>query len=207
LNWVDLIMAIVLIGFAIRGLMKGFFRELFSLVGLFIGLWVALLKFVPVGEWLQTKLPLTDPLPFHAAFLAIFLGISALAGVCGYLLHKVAKVFFVGWLDAVVGLGFGLIKGVVILTILLFLLAHLPLSRAVATQLRTSTIVGHLELLNPFVAESVQAYKRFGGERLWERLRVPVPSRPPVMGMGAGTGWDRWGRFLAGNCPYDPRLQ
>ena len=179
--------------------MKGFFRELFSLVGLFIGLWVALLKFVPVGEWLQTKVPLTDPLPFHAAFLAIFLGITALAGSCGYLLHKVAKVFFVGWLDAVVGLGFGLIKGVVILTILLFLLAHLPLSRAVATQLRTSTIVGHLELLNPFVAESVQAYKRFGGEHLWERFRVP--SRPPVMGMGAGTWLGPLGTLSRGKLP------
>ncbi len=186
MNWVDLMMAIVLIGFAIRGLMKGFFRELFSLVGLFIGLWVALLKFVLVGEWLQTKLPLTDPLPFHVAFLAIFFGVSALAGVCGYVLHKVVKILFVGWLDAVVGLGFGLIKGVVILTVLLFLLAHLPLSGAVAAQLRTSTVVGHLKWLNPFVEESAQAYKRFGGARLWERLRVPVPNRPPIMAIGAG---------------------
>ncbi len=186
MNWVDLIMAIVLFGFAIRGLMKGFFREMFSLIGLFIGLWVALLKFELVGEWLQTKLPLTDPLPFHVAFLAIFFGVSALASVCGYILHKVAQVFFVGWLDAVVGFGFGLIKGVVILTVLLFLLTHLPLSGTVAAQLRTSAFVGHLEWLNPFVEESVRTYKRFGGARLWERLRVPGPNRPPVMAIGAG---------------------
>ena len=188
LNWVDFILAIILIGFAIRGLIKGFFRELFSLAGLFIGLWVALLNFVPVGEWLQTKLPLTDPLPFHAAFLAIFLGVSVLASTCGYLLHKMAKVLLVGWLDALMGLGFGLVKGVVILTVVLSLLTHLPLSRTVAAQLRTSTVVGHLKSLNPLVGEPVQAYKRFGGGRLWERLRVLEPNRPSAMRVGSG----RW---------------
>ena len=35
LNWVDLIIAVVFLGFAIRGLMRGFLRELLSLVGLF----------------------------------------------------------------------------------------------------------------------------------------------------------------------------
>ena len=73
MNWVDLIIAVVLLGFAIRGLMRGFLRELLSLVGLFLGLWIALLKFVPLGEWVQHKVPLTEPLPFHIAFLAIFL--------------------------------------------------------------------------------------------------------------------------------------
>jgi membrane protein required for colicin V production len=171
-------MAVVLIGFAIRGLMKGFFREVFALVGLFFGLWLALLQFVTAGEWLRSKLPLTDPLPYHVAFLAIFLGVSVVAGMMGFILHKVAKVLWIGWLDAVVGLGFGFVKGVMILTVLLFLVSYLPLSEPVTSQLRTSTIAGHLELINPFVERSVHAYKRLGGERLWERLRVPEPSQP-----------------------------
>ena len=41
-----------------------------------------------------------------------------------------------GWLDAIVGLGFGSVKGVMMLTVLLFLLAHLPLAESVRTQLR-----------------------------------------------------------------------
>jgi membrane protein required for colicin V production len=114
LNWVDLIIAVVLLGFAIRGLMRGFFRELLSLVGLFLGLWIALLKFVPLGEWLQHRLPLTEPLPFHLAFLAIFLSVSIIASLVGYLLHRAAKGLLMGWLDAIVGLGFGCVKGVMI---------------------------------------------------------------------------------------------
>jgi membrane protein required for colicin V production len=155
--------------------MKGFFRELFALVGLFLGLWIALLQFVPVGEWLRTKLPLTDPLPYHVAFLVIFMGVSLMAGGLGFILHKAAKVLLMGWLDASLGLGFGFIKGLMTLTVLLFLIGHLPLSAPVTLQLRTSTVVEYLALLNPFVEQSVQAYKRLGGWRLWPRLGGPEP--------------------------------
>lgn len=181
MNWVDVIIAVVLLGFAVRGFMRGFLRELLSLVGVFLGLWIALLKFVPLGEWVQHQFPLTEPLPFHIAFLAIFLSVASLAGMVGYLLHRVAKGLLMGWLDAIVGLGFGSVKGVMILTMLLFLLAHLPLAASIRTQLRTSPVVEYLELFNPFLERSVQAYRRLGGERLWEQFRAPEANRPPAM--------------------------
>jgi membrane protein required for colicin V production len=184
LNWVDLIIAVVLLGFAIRGLMRGFFRELLSLVGLFLGLWIALLKFVPLGEWLQNRFPLTEPLPFHVAFLAIFLSVSIVASLVGYLLHTAAKGLLMGWLDAIVGLGFGCVKGVMILTVLLFLLTQLPLAESIRAQLQTSAIIDHLESVNPFLERSMQVYKRLGGERLWDRLRVPGANRPLAIGDG-----------------------
>jgi membrane protein required for colicin V production len=187
LNWVDVIIAVVLLGFAVRGLMRGFLRELLSLVGLFLGLWIALLKFVPLGEWVQHKFPLTEPLPFHIAFLAIFLSVASFAGIVGYLLHRVAKGLLMGWLDAVVGMGFGSVKGVMILTVLLFLLAQLPLANSIRTQLRTSTVVEYLELFNPFLERSVQAHRRLGGERLWEQFRAPEAKQPPAMSEGRRT--------------------
>jgi membrane protein required for colicin V production len=188
LNWVDVIIAVVLLGFAIRGLMRGLLREVVSLVGLFLGLWIALLKFVPLGEWVQHKFPLSEPLPFHLAFLAIFLSVASIAGIVGYLLHRVAKGLLMGWLDAIMGLGFGTVKGVMILTVLLFLLAHLPLAESIRTHLRTSTVVKHLELFNPFLARSVQAYRRLGGERLWEQFRAPKANRPPAISEGRRAG-------------------
>jgi uncharacterized membrane protein required for colicin V production len=188
LNWVDVIITVVLLGFAIRGLMRGFLREVLSLVGLFLGLWIALLKFVPLGEWVQHKFPLTEPLPFHLAFLAIFLSVAGVAGIVGYLLHRVAKGLLMGWLDAIMGLGFGTVKGVMILTVLLFLLAHLPLAASIKTPLRTSTVVEYLELFNPFLERSVQAYRRLGGERLWEQFRAPAANRPPMMSEGRRAG-------------------
>jgi membrane protein required for colicin V production len=184
LNWVDVIIAVVLLGFAVRGFMRGFLRELLSLVGLFLGLWIALLKFVPLGEWVQHKFPLTEPLPFHIAFLAVFLSVASFAGIVGYLLHRVAKGLLMGWLDAIVGLGFGSVKGVMILTVLLFLLTQLPLADSIRTQLRTSTVVDYLELFNPFLERSAQAYRRLGKGRLWEQFRAPEANRPPGMSEG-----------------------
>jgi membrane protein required for colicin V production len=188
LNWVDPIIAVVFLGFAIRGLMRGFLRELLSLVGLFLGLWLALLKFIPLGEWLQSRFPLTEPLPFHLAFLVIFLSVSGVAGIVGYVLHRAAKGLLMGWVDAIVGLGFGSIKGVVILTVLLFLLAHLPLAESIRAPLQTSTVVGYLELVNPFLERSVQAYRRLGGEYLWEQRRAPKANWPPAVGEGRTAG-------------------
>lgn len=185
--------AVALSGFAIRGLVRGFLRELLSLVGLFLGLWIALLKFVPLGEWVQHRFPLAEPLPFQLAFLAIFLGVASLAGLVGCLLHRVAKGLLMGWLDALVGLGFGSVKGIMILTVLLFLLAQLPLADSIRTQLRTSRVVAYLELFNPFLERSVQAYRRLGEERLWEQFRAPEANRPPAMseGMRAGNAFRR----------------
>jgi uncharacterized membrane protein required for colicin V production len=188
LNWVDPIIAVVFLGFAIRGLMRGFLRELLSLVGLFLGLWLALLKFIPLGDWLQSRFPLTEPLPFHLAFLVIFLSVSGVAGIVGYVLHRAAKGLLMGWVDAIVGLGFGSIKGVMILTVLLFLLAHLPLAESIRAQLQTSTVVGYLELVNPFLERSVQAYRRLGGERLWEQRGAPKANWPPAVGEGRTAG-------------------
>jgi membrane protein required for colicin V production len=188
LNWVDLTIGITFLGFAVRGFMRGFLREVLSLVGLFLGLWLALLQFVPLGEWLQGRFPLAEPLPFHLAFLLIFLSVSSIAGIVGYWLHRVAKGLLMGWLDAIVGLGFGCIKGVVMLTVLLFLVAHLPLTNSIRTRLRTSTVVGYLELVNPFVERSVQAYRRLGGEHLWEQLRAPGANRPPALDGGRTVG-------------------
>jgi membrane protein required for colicin V production len=188
LNWIDVIIAVALLGFAVRGFMRGFLRELFSLVGLFLGLWIALLKFLPLGEWVQHNFPLTEPLPFHIAFLAIFLSVAILAGIGGYLLHRVAKGLLMGWLDAIVGLGFGSVKGVMIFTVLLFLLAQLPLADSIRAQLRTSAVVDYLERFNPFLERSVQAYRRLGGERLWEQLRAPEANRPPAMSEGRRAG-------------------
>jgi membrane protein required for colicin V production len=187
LNWVDVITALVLLSFALRGLLRGLLREVFSLVGCFLGLWIALLKFVPLGEWVQSKFPLTEPLPFHIAFLAIFLSIASLAGLVGYALHRMAKGLLMGWLNAVMGMGFGCIKGVMLLTVLLFLLAHLPLTASLRAQLQTSAVVAYLELFNPFLERSVQAYRRLGGERLWERLRVPAANWPPAVSEGRRT--------------------
>jgi membrane protein required for colicin V production len=183
-NWVDVTVAAVLVGFAIRGLMRGFLRELLALVGLFLGLWVALLQFVPLGEWLQRQVSLAEPLPFHVAFLAIFFGISLLANIVGFFLQKVAKGLLMGWLDAIVGLGFGAVKGVMILTVLLFLVAYLPLPDGIRAQLRASALVAHLELANPFLERSVQAYKKLGGDRLWEQFRLPGARSPQRLGDG-----------------------
>jgi uncharacterized membrane protein required for colicin V production len=99
----------------------------------------------------------------------------------GHFLHKVAKGLLLGWLDTMSGLGFGIVKGVMILTVLLFLMAYLPLPEVIRTQLQTSTVAAHLELANPFIEQSVQAYKRFGGNRLWERLHIPTESQLPGM--------------------------
>jgi uncharacterized membrane protein required for colicin V production len=180
LNWIDLIMAAVLLSFVIRGLMRGFFRELFSLVGLFLGLWIALLKFIPLGEWLQKRVPLTEPLPFHLAFLAIFLGVSLVASLVGYLLHKTAKGIFIGWLDAVAGLGFGFVKGVMILTVLLFFLLRHSKPPPSQRLLNISTLFfNNLCTLTNSLAENTCG----NGSVRWRRTRFPPWAREGPLGI------------------------
>jgi uncharacterized membrane protein required for colicin V production len=114
--------------------------------------------------------------------------VASLAGLVGYLLHRLARGLLMGWLDAIGGLGFGSVKGIMILTVLLFLMAHLPLTASIKTQLRTSTVVEYLELFNPFLEQSVQAYRRLGGGRLWQQFRMPAANWPPARSEGRSAG-------------------
>ena len=122
----DVVM-ILIMGFClIRGIFRGLIKEISSLVGVLAGYYAAYTYYGYPAKLLSKWLSDTgyiNLLSFFIIFCLVFLTISILGVIIKYLLN----ISFLGWVDRICGAGFGLIKGVLIASILLVALtAFLP---------------------------------------------------------------------------------
>jgi membrane protein required for colicin V production len=126
MSWVDLIIVIVLAASVFGGLSQGFFRSVCSLAGLILGLAMALWNYGRVATMLM---PLVHIWAIADAigFLLIALVVMAIAGIAGAVLHGAVHEMGLGFVDRILGAGFGFVQGVVMITLcILVIVAFFP---------------------------------------------------------------------------------
>jgi membrane protein required for colicin V production len=113
---VDWVIAAIVILAVIGAAKNGFFVEAFSLGGVVLGLLIASWNYQRLMPSLQHAIH-TLAVAETIAFLAIALTIMIAAGLAGRILHRTAHSIGLGWLDRLVGAGFGFLKGCVVVTL------------------------------------------------------------------------------------------
>lgn len=109
----------------IAAFLRGFFREIFSLVGLIAGILLASWYYAPLGVRLASFLPWATAQ--IAAFLLIAILVMVLCGVIGTLISRTAKTIGLGFIDRLLGAIFGLARGCLMgVAILMAAAAFLP---------------------------------------------------------------------------------
>ncbi len=129
MNILDYIIIGLITFLVIKGIFRGFFREISSLAGIIFGLLLANHYHPQMAEALKPYLPLGKSL-LVLSFIAIFLLIIVLSNLLGSLLHYIFKRLFVGWFDRSLGIGFALIKGIIISYLLILILTFFVPSQA-----------------------------------------------------------------------------
>lgn len=105
------IVIIVIIGIGVVwGMMKGFLRQLSSLVGLVVGLLVARALFAEVGEWLAPNLGMSITFAKILAFFMLWIIVPLLFSLFASFLTKALEVVHLGWINRWLGGGLGAIK-------------------------------------------------------------------------------------------------
>lgn len=114
MNVIDIIITIVLIFFAIKGLICGLIKEVAGIAALLIGLFIAvnfsgwLSNFILERNWF-------DPKYIEIiSFTIIFLGVIILVIILSKFLNKFASAISLQWLNKLAGFVFGGIKGALI---------------------------------------------------------------------------------------------
>ena len=153
MNIVDAVLAAVLCVFAARGYVKGLFREVFALLGLAGGLIVSLRYFQQVSLWVESFWPyppfILQGIVFVTLFFVAYIGFNWV----GYLLHRSARVLFLGGFDRLGGLLVGGSKGALILGVgLFFTVSQSWLPPNVRQQLDQASFVEPLYRLGATVA-------------------------------------------------------
>jgi membrane protein required for colicin V production len=104
----------MLVYLIIKGILRGFIREVSSLVGIILGGIVGITYMSQVSEFLEQYVPnATTYLPLVSLAL-IFAGFIILCNLIGWALHLFFKKAFLGWFDRLLGATFAVIKVVFI---------------------------------------------------------------------------------------------
>jgi membrane protein required for colicin V production len=140
-NWLDWILATVIFASVATAVLKGFIRELISLVSVVTGLIIAALGYRLAAVWFE-DLMRAHEIALGAAFLALFLGTLALGALVSLLARKFIKTVHLEWFDRFLGGVFGLARGLAVDSVLLLAM--------VAFGMKTQAIGG--SALAPYVA-------------------------------------------------------
>ncbi|WP_179352890.1 CvpA family protein [Winogradskyella vidalii] len=116
---VDIVLAaLILFGF-IRGLFKGFFVEIASLLALVLGVWGAIHFSYFASEFLEPRVDWNEKTMNIVAFAITFVVIVLAIGLAGKALTKLANFAALGLLNKLAGGVFGALKIGLILSVLL----------------------------------------------------------------------------------------
>ena len=125
-NWLDIIVATLVVAGAFRGYRRGFVREGMALIGLIGGITAA-------GRWQGTASRLIEPfigsgsLSDALAYVLIVLVALGCATVATLAIRKLMRLFLVDWLDAAGGGRFGAAQGAILAGLVLFMLVKFQL--------------------------------------------------------------------------------
>jgi membrane protein required for colicin V production len=136
---IDVVLAVVLALFALRGLFRGFARELFSLLGLIGGVVLAVTRYAAAADMLPPAMP-GELRPF-VAFVILFFAVMLGARLAGALVHRALGIVWLSPLDRVAGALFGAAKGAALVGCLVLLLRYLAPSATLDRALGESVVM------------------------------------------------------------------
>ncbi|MEY4755081.1 MAG: hypothetical protein RJA44_2756 [Pseudomonadota bacterium] len=128
-GWIDVLLLVVLIASMLLGLWRGVAYEVLSLFG-----W--LLAWLLAQAWgpdVALRLPLGSPgsaLRLGAGFLATFVGVLVLWRLITWLVQQLLQASPLAPLDRALGAGFGLLRGLLIVLLVVQLGSLTPLARS-----------------------------------------------------------------------------
>lgn len=112
---IDVVLAVVVGLFAMRGFWRGFAREIFALIGLVGGVAVAGTYYLDAAGMLPPEVPeIARP---AIAFLAIFVAVLLAAKIVGILAQRLLGLVMLSPLDRIGGVLFGAAKGVAVIAL------------------------------------------------------------------------------------------
>lgn len=122
MNWIDLFIVVILILSFIMGFINGLVKEVASLVALILGIWGAIRFSTYTAEKLYDYFDMTGKYVGIIAFLITFGIIVVLIHFIGILADKVVNAVSLGFVNRLLGIVFGVLKSVLIMSVFFVIL-------------------------------------------------------------------------------------
>lgn len=126
--WIDLAIVVVVALSAIIGFFRGFLRETLGLAIWILAFYLAFLLAAPASDYLQRWID-ADSVRLAVAFAIIFIAVLIVGAIANYLLGRLVSQTGLAGTDRVLGIVFGVVRGVVVLIVLVLLAGVTPVPR------------------------------------------------------------------------------
>lgn len=123
-NPLDLVLIAITLGAVFIGIVKGFIKDIFSLLGIVVSIYSAKSSYVTLSEPFMKviKTPLyAKATAFILVLIAVYIFFKILGLVCSNLFKRLSM----GMVDRLCGALFGLLKGVLVCWLLIFILSFM----------------------------------------------------------------------------------
>lgn len=110
MNILDFIILVLFVWGAISGLLKGFIKQLATLLGIIVGLLAAKALYVMVAEEYLSKITDSATVAQILAFVLIWIGVPFLFALFATILTRAMEAISLGWLNRLLGAGLGALK-------------------------------------------------------------------------------------------------
>lgn len=120
LNWVDYILLVVIAVSALLSLWRGFVKEALSLASWIAALWIGMLFFYDLSRVMRDWID-TPTIRNVVAFGLLFIGTLLVGGLVNYLAGQLISKTGLTSTDRILGMLFGVARGVVIVAVLVML--------------------------------------------------------------------------------------
>jgi membrane protein required for colicin V production len=131
MNILDIIIGVFLLAFAFNGLRKGLIKSVLGLLGLIIIILLIVKIGHPVKLMLINQFNINEILALILAYILIIFFITIIFKLIGVILSKIISVLNAGCIDRVLGVIFGLLNGLLIISIILIVIDLSPLKDSV----------------------------------------------------------------------------
>lgn len=147
------ILIIVIVGFClVRGIFRGLIKELSSIMGVLGGFYGAYTYYPEVAKLLSRWIS-NEGYRNILSFMIIFLGVFLIIAILGIVIKYLMKIAFLGWVDRICGAGFGFIKGVLIVSVLVMVFTtFLPKKASIV---KDSLLAPHVMVISENLAKIV----------------------------------------------------
>jgi len=113
MNWLDVVLALILVASVITSFRKGLSREVISLAAVCVALILGIWLYGLAGSYLLPYLSSRGAANF-AGFAIVFCAVLLVGGVVSLVVGRFLKITGLSFFDHVLGAGFGILRGILI---------------------------------------------------------------------------------------------
>lgn len=170
MHYFDIIILVILAGYIVNGIRKGFFHEILGFIGILGGIIAGVLGAPALNTWIWEYLPdFPDIAVYLISFTLLFTAFYFLTRMLANMLKSLSETMFLGWLNNLLGGLVAGLKGTIFISLVFMYIAFLPWQKWIEPFEEDSKLYQPIYKFVPFLYNAIGSPEDLP-EEVWDIL-------------------------------------